>query len=143
MSEIGRELEWDDEIEKESEFVLLPEGDYNFKVESLERGRSKGSDNMPPCNMAVLKIKLYSGSGTSTVTENLLLHSKLEWKLSQFFTSIGQKKKGEKLKMNWQLVPGSTGRCKVGIKQYNGKEYNEIKQFLTPEESTGYTPGQF
>lgn len=35
-----RELGWDDEISREGgEFLLLPEGDYNFVVESYERAR--------------------------------------------------------------------------------------------------------
>ena len=36
---IERELDWDSEINKESEFTLLPEGDYNFTVVSFERAR--------------------------------------------------------------------------------------------------------
>lgn len=37
-TEMERELNWDDEIEKDgNEFVLLPEGDYDFTVESFER----------------------------------------------------------------------------------------------------------
>ena len=40
---IDRELSWDDEIEKDSgEFILLPEGDYEFTVESFERARYQG-----------------------------------------------------------------------------------------------------
>ena len=46
MSEMERELGWDDEIEKDSgEFILLPEGDYDFTVESFERSRHGGSEN--------------------------------------------------------------------------------------------------
>ena len=39
------ELGWDDEIEKESEFIILPAGDYNFTVGKVERGRFNGSDD--------------------------------------------------------------------------------------------------
>ena len=35
----GRELDWNDEIEQESSFVLLPEGNYRFKVEKFDRAR--------------------------------------------------------------------------------------------------------
>ena len=47
MSEMERELDWNDEIEKDSDFTLLPEGDYDFTVESFERGRHPGSDKLP------------------------------------------------------------------------------------------------
>ena len=52
--------------------------------------------------------------------------------------------------MNWPMVPGSTGRCKIGTKIYNGNEYNEIKKFypkdempVTPQATPSYNPGQF
>lgn len=151
---VDREFGWEDEIEKESEFVLLPEGDYSFKVESFERSRTNGSDKMPSCNMAVIKIRVDGENDQSAmITYNLVLHSKLEWKISEFFAGIGQKKKGEKLKMNWQYVPGSTGRCKVGIRTYNGNQYNEIKKFYpkdpsynqstSQQQGTTFTNGQF
>lgn len=145
MSEIknqGKELDWDDEIEKDSSFVLFPEGIYSFKVEGFERGRSKGDGELPACKMAILKIRIYNGNQSIVLTEYLTLHSSLEWKVSEFFRSIGQKKEGERVKMNWNLVPGATGRCKVGIRKYKDNEYNAVKQFLPPEEKK-FTPGQF
>lgn len=147
MGDMEREFDWDDTIVKDSEFVVLPAGDYSFNVESFERGHFNGSEKMPACNMATLKIKITDQSGKSTViNHNLLLHSRCEWSLSEFFTAIGQKKKGEPLRMNWQLVPGSTGRCKVGTRTYNGNEYNEIKKFYpkdeTPQKPT-FSAGQF
>ena len=49
----------------------------------------------------------------------------MEWKLSQFFASIGMKQKGEKLRMNWSpAIIGKTGICKVIVHTYtkNGSE---------------------
>ena len=72
--------------------------------------------------------------------------------LSAFFCSIGQKKHGEKLRMNWQAVVGAKGKCKVGVRTWKGddgkeRQSNEIKRFLDPEDisssSSGYTPGKF
>lgn len=138
MSEevIERELGWEDEIEQESEFILFPAGNYTFKVESFERQRFEGSEKMPACPVAVLKLTIINNeTGEQTKLEHrLLLHSKTEWKISEFFTSIGLKQKGEKLKMNWQAVPGSYGTCKLGTREYNGNTYNEVKKFLSPED---------
>ena len=58
--------------------------------------------------------------------------------LSAFFTGIGMKKKGERVTMNWNAVPGSTGRAKVGIHNYKTKagenrQSNEIKKFYPKE----------
>lgn len=157
---IERELGWDDEIEKDSsDFVILPEGDYNFTVTGFERARHTGSAKLPACNKAVLTIKLEGEDETTTIKHNLFLHSKCEGLLCAFFTAIGQRKKGEKLRMNWTTVTGSKGRCKVGIHKFTGKdgvvrESNEIKKFYEPEEPLGtqpssgtsqktYTPGSF
>ena len=118
MADYERELNWDDEISQESEFTTLPAGDYDFEVIKFERSRSKGSDSVPPSNMAVLDIKISNGRESTNVKEYLVLHSKMEWKLSMFFRSIGQKKSGEPVRMNWNAVPGAKGRCKVIVSEY-------------------------
>ncbi|MCB5934469.1 hypothetical protein LI012_06330 [Caldibacillus thermoamylovorans] len=134
--EIERELGWDDEIEESGpEFVLLPEGEYNFTVEKFERSRHQGSANLPPCNMAILTLKIDGGEhGEATVIHRLFLHSKTEGFLSRFFESIGQKKEGERIRMNWNAVFGAKGRCKLEINTYmkDGQERknNQIKSFL-------------
>ena len=41
-------MDWNDVIEDDGqEFVLLPEGDYNFVVTNFERGRFPGSAKIP------------------------------------------------------------------------------------------------
>lgn len=125
--EMGKELGWDDEIVNDGpEFVLLPEGDYNFTVKKFERARFQGSANMPPCNQAKLEITIHSQEhGDQTVFHNLFLHTKTEGFLSAFFTGIGQKKKGEPLRMNWNAVVGAKGRCKLEHNTYTNNEGKE------------------
>ena len=145
----GRALGWDDFIEKDAdEFILLPEGDYNFTVESFERGRHSGSEKLPPCTKAVLKLRITAPEGSPIITHNLFLHTNTEGILAAFFASIGQKKKGERLMMNWATVPGSTGRAKVGIHTYIGRDgderkSNDIKRFYPKEEGPVFTAGTF
>lgn len=140
----GRELGWNDVIENDGEFTLLPTGDYPFTVTKFERGRFGGSDRMPPCNMATLTLEVrdpVSGS-MATVTENLLLHTRMEWKLCQFFTCIGQRSHGEPLRMDWTRVPGATGWCRLMVNKWVGKkdgremENNRVDRFLAPDEAT-------
>ena len=52
----GRELGWDDEVDKGADYVLLPEGEYDFTIESFEGGRFGGSDKAPGCGRAELKV---------------------------------------------------------------------------------------
>jgi len=156
MSEfVDRELDWEDEIENDAdEWVIFPVGDYDFEVVGFERARHNGSAKLPPCNKAIIDIKLFAYDGKSTtIKHNLFLYSTTEGMICAFFTGIGQRKKGEKISMNWNKVIGSKGRCKVGIRNFtNDKgekmEFNEIKKFYEPEESAptsqgGFTPGKF
>jgi len=141
MSNEGREFSWDDSIENDGpDFVTLPEGDYDFEVTSFERARHNGSDKLPPCNKAIVHIKVQGAQGVSTIKHNLYLHSITEGLLCAFFAGIGQRKKGERVTMNWNAVVGARGRCKVGIHKWisekSGEELsnNEIKKFYDPEE---------
>ena len=87
---VEREYNWDDVItEDATEFPLLPEGDYDFEVESYERARHPGSDKLPPCNKAIVKIRIEEAAGTVYINHNLFLHSKTEGMLSAFFAAIG------------------------------------------------------
>lgn len=144
-----REFNWDDIIENDGgEYVLLPEGDYDFTVLSFERERHPGSAKLPPCNKAVLNIEVTSPKGKTTIRHNLFLHSKCEGLLCAFFSAIGQRKHGEKLKMNWNSVTGATGKCKVKIHTWTKDDgsqgqSNEISKFYAKEEKTTFTPGAF
>ncbi len=143
-----REFNWDDTITKDSsEYVLLPEGDYNFTVESFERGRHAGSEKLPACNKAILTLSIDAPEGTAKIIHNLFLHSKTEGLLSAFFSSIGLKKRGEPLKMNWQKVSGSSGKCKVGVHTYTKdgetRKSNDIKKFYPKEDGPAFKEGEF
>lgn len=148
---------WDDEISEESSFVLLPEGDYQFTIEKFEKQRYAGGDKIPACPKAVVTFSVSSPDGLSTViTENYLLHKKMEWKLSEFFAAVGLKKKGEPVRMLWTPeLYGKTGMCKVIVHSYQKdgetRQINRIDKlypsYEQPERSTpktsAWTPGSF
>ena len=163
-----RSFDWNDIIENDSTFTLLPEGVYPFTVKGFERGEHAGSDKIPPCKKAVLTIELDGGAlGTTEITENLFLHSRQEWKLCQFFTAIGQRKRGEQLRMNWGEVAGARGMAEVVINKYKNRDgedrqNNRVAKYLEPDEGVarytaqtevpapaaqagggGFTPGAF
>ena len=132
-----REFDWNDEITQDSgEFLLLPEGDYRFIVESYERGRHQPQPGgkLPACNKAIVNIIVKTAEGDVKLKHNLFLHSSTEGMLSAFFGAIGLKKKGEPLKMNWNEVAGKQGVCKVGQREYNGNKYNEVKRMIYAED---------
>ena len=92
--------------------------------------------------------------GESEMNVNLFLLKRFEWKLCQFFTSIGLRQHGEKLRMNWAAVTGKTGRCRITKRTYKDKngadrETNDLDEFLDPlgapsmQQAGGFTPGAF
>lgn len=146
MADFEREFDWNDTIKNDNNFVKLEPGDYDFVIDHYDRARSQGSDKLPPCNMAIVYFNVKAPDGTSvSIRENFILHSKLEWKLSELFCSVGLKQKGEELKMKWDALPGMTGRCQVSLDPDTNdpsKKYNHIKK-LYPKEGKKYQTGTF
>lgn len=145
-NEYTEALDWNSSIENESEFELLPEGEYEFTVISMDRGRYAGSEKMSACPQANLTIEVRDPKSNiqGKVFDTLYLHKKAEWKLSQFFIAIGQKKKGEPLQPNWNMVPGSTGKLELTINEYerNGekKKNNRVARYV-PREFKAFNGG--
>lgn len=129
-------IDWNDSIENDGqEFVLLPDGEYNFTVTNFERGRFPGGPKVPACNKASITVQVDYEGKIAVVKFDLLLYRSLEWRISQFFRSIGQKKHGEKLTMDWNKVVGSKGRAYFKQKTYTnlgGEErtINDIDRFI-------------
>ena len=142
MNDIKNEaLDWNDILNSDGKaFTLLPEGEYEFEVVGFERGSFPGNNNMCACNKAKLTLKIKTEQGDVTISDDLILHRKMEWRLSQFFRSIGLKKKGEKITMNWNAVTGAKGKARIKVESYkdksgNDKKVNGIDRYLDYEGS--------
>jgi hypothetical protein len=142
----GTAYGWDDTIEKDSEFILLEEGEYEFTVSDLDREHFEGSEKVDACPMAVVHCQITTDAGTATLKHWLLLSTKTEGLLSAFFASIGMKKKGEPMRMEWSRIFGRKGRCLVGVRSYEKdgemRQANEIKRFLPPDDYANTEPQQ-
>lgn len=151
MSEY-RELGWDEGFDKdfnESDFIILPEGDYEFTVDDFERARHEGSAWTPPCPKAVIRLRIDTPEGAAFVNVNLYLCTKDSCRrtIYRFFESIGQVKDGEALRPNWSstALVGQTGKVHIVQrvdKNDSSKIYNNVKNFY-PKEPKKYTPGSF
>ena len=149
-------LGWDDEVEEGSPFVLLPEGNYPFTITGLEKGiyekpANRESKIPANCPKATVTLEFSTPTGEkSTLTENFYLYKKMQWKINQFFTSIGAPKNPEgKVKMNWGTVLGAKGAASLVVNDYtdrsgNPAQNNRIKDFLEPTQQTapGYQAPQ-
>lgn len=137
-------MSWDDVLEDDGrEFVVLPEGDYDFTVTAYERGSFPGGAKIPACPKATVTLDIDNDQGIATARVDLLLYRTLEWKIASFFRAIGQKKLGEKVSMNWGKVIGERGRAHFRPRSYtkNGEErqVNDVVRFYDREQSEGFT----
>lgn len=153
----AHEIGWGDQIVAEGgEFLLLDEGDYDFTVTAFERGRFPGSAKIPACNKAVLTLTVQTPNGEANTKYDLILWSSLEWKISEFFRAIGQKKSGEAFVPRWNEVVGSKGRAHFKPRKYlkNGEErqVNDVSKFYDAPQTqqnyamapqTGWQQGKF
>lgn len=135
QNQTGHQLDWNSTITKtEEEYVIFPEGIYDFEIINFERGQHNGSEKLPPCKKVTVQFRLRNNEGQTTVVrENLFLYSTQMNKLCRFFEAIGQGPDAQgNIRMNWNAVIGSTGRAQVGVRTYNGNKYNEIKRYEKP-----------
>ncbi|WP_270364373.1 hypothetical protein [Enterococcus malodoratus] len=140
-------LGWGDSfIAEESSFTLLPAGEYPFTVTGFERkiydGNSTKIQNGTP--YAEIEMEFTGAEGTTKVIDRLYMVKKWQWKLTQFFTGIGQAPIiGQPFAPNWGTVVGSRGRAKLLINEYTsqktGKENknNQIDEYLAPVANSG------
>lgn len=141
MTQYTGALSWDSEISQESSFILLEPGEYEFTVTNMERSTYQPSPTAKireNCPMAMLTLSISTPQGDATVFENLILHTSLEWKISEFFTSIGQKQPGVPFIPDWGKLIGQTGKAEIEVNKYTNKEgqereNNRVKRFLPKE----------
>ena len=142
----GYAIGWDDEIidPGEPEFILLTPGIYDFTVTGFERGHFDGSEKIDACSMAKLTLKCSNGVQETTVFTNLFLSSAVAFKLSKFAKSIGDmpagSTTGQKFHVDWNNIIGKRGKCKIKTRVYNGKDYNEVDDFIVPDPAAAPAP---
>ena len=124
-------FDWGSEIEEDGQqYVTLEPGDYIFTVTGVERKQFRGSNKIPECNQAVVKMEVETPKGKANVFENLYLAKVNEWRLSAFFRCLGMKKHGEKLKMDFPGSIGRKGRANFDVRKGNDcNDYNTLKKY--------------
>ena len=135
-------MDWDDEIEPGEGFTVLPEGLAQFEVLRFDKAyKEKGKLGM--VHVAVLKMLFtHKETGeTGTKDVELPLHRKLQFRLYQFFTAIGQREHGDDgpFAPNWGRVVGELGCCMIKHRTWTGQDGKERTdyepdKFLSPDE---------
>jgi hypothetical protein len=129
-------IDWDGEIKNDGEaFALLPDGDeVTLVVKEVERGRNK--DGTKPQVRVTFMATSVNGHGKATITDYIQMTRKSEWKLSEFFRSLGLRRHGQQMRLRWDLE-GMTARATVTVDSYTSKDgeprkSNKIRKYLDP-----------
>lgn len=118
------EFDWNGTlVEDGNSFAILPAGEYDFEVTKVEKVFAQSGNKM-----AKVTLKIIGRDATGSVIDNMVLLKSMEWKLSSFFGSLGMKKKGEPLVMNWDAILGKTGRCKLVVEKYTKRDGSESER---------------
>ena len=145
---MAEKMTWDDELDeteaveqqKKNDFVLLPDGEYDFTIKKFEKDfyTAKPDAKVQSCPVAKISLLIKDDEGNAAyVKESLFLHAGNKWQLFAFFTCLGLRKHGDGTKkMPWDKVEGASGRCRLGTRKYtqNGetKTVNTVKRWLDP-----------
>lgn len=72
-----------------------------------------------------MTLEVETETGPVSVQHELIMNTILEWKLSEFFRAIGQKKRGEPLRPRWNEVPGARGRARFKPRAFTKRDGSE------------------
>ncbi len=128
---MGNVLDLNGSIEQESQFVDVPEGEYEARIDHVESGFCQWANeyNGNPVRSVFVNLIMPDGS-EAQLRDDFVLNSDFEWKLSQLFLGTGQKKKGEPLPNLGKALtdlPGMT--CRVKVVKTKGKGANADKTY--------------
>lgn len=120
--------------------MLVDPGTYQFTVLSTRQDRFNGSAKMEPCPMQRIDIRL-EGAGGMVLHESILLHTKLAWKIAEFFVSLGLVKKGDDFVPDWDVVVGMSGMAEIGVNTFLGRDgqqhtTNRVVRYIAAETET-------
>lgn len=150
-------LSWDSSfIAEESSFKLFQPGEYQFTVTNMERKIYDGTSTKIPNGAPYAEVTMeFTGpEGKTNVIDRLYLMKNWQWKLTQFFSGIGQAPvMGQTFQPNWSQVIGSRGTAKLNINTYTSKgqerSNNQVEEYkvssaAAPQQQSqpnNWTPG--
>lgn len=121
---------------KDGEQRVVAPGMYRFVVRSVDLSTAEATENRPRCQLLTVNLSLIPLSGDDRgklFTDRLYLTSKLFWKASEFFESIGgvDTVTTEEKKLNTDRLVGCEGLCEVskrlvGTSSQNQRVWTEV-----------------
>jgi hypothetical protein len=144
--DLGQALSWEGDAQtQDSQFELLPAGDYDFEVTGLKHERFDGSEKMAACPVAVVQLRCTGDKASGTVFDRLFLNTKTLWRITKFLKGAGlldpDTPEGTRFPLSlFDQAVGCTGKCSVTItkSKSNGREYenNNVDYKIPPKRTT-------
>lgn len=126
------EFGWGTPIMNIPRVILLDEGYYEFRVLSFEKSYYNGSKTALPCPVAKLKLEIIFQNKNTIINHNLFLNDYSQFKIYDFFDSIGLAEKGS-FTPQWDEVVGRMGECYLIQKELDYKTINVVDRFIPRE----------
>lgn len=119
---------------EETQFAVLPEGQYRIRIKSAEKAQSKSGNDMLALQFDV------SGSNTILYHYIVFMQDRPEITnrmLTQFFDSFKDIAEGDLNTDNWI---GKVGACKVKHDEYNGNKTAKVSYFIKADKQGDLPP---
>jgi hypothetical protein len=128
-------LSWDGGYYTPGEnYIVLKPGIYNFTVQKVERARNEGNQqyHIPPCPQAVVVLSIMYEGQQVEIKDRINLLKKNMGRIGRLFESVGSPKNEHgDVQVNWNLLPGCSGKCEVSnTTGNNGAVFNNVKRYL-------------
>ena len=114
----------------------LTAGEYVFTFSDYEIREYKGGAKIPPCTQILVKLIIDIAGVHYCVFDRLNLVDNNEWKITNFFKSLGINMQGATIADCLEMAQGQQGRALVKQCEYFSKKQgkqvvgNEIKAYL-------------
>lgn len=130
---------WDAELPEDAgSYKVAKPGKYTFQVEKVtakEFTPKPTSKIKSKCAEIDLQMRVETPDGDVTVFDRLYSDPSTIWKMTAFAKSIGVFKSGMTPGMLMRQCQDGIGQVEVGVREYNGKEQNEVKSYIEKEEA--------
>lgn len=148
---MGEVLDLNSSINQESQFVDIPEGEYDAAIDHTEIDRCQWANEYNGQQMLVVYVNIPTPDGEGQLRDSIVLNTDFEWKLSQLFLGTGQKKHGEPIPNLGKAIndlPGMPVRVKVVKKEGKGDKagtfYSNVGRYIEKKakpQNTGWKGG--
>ena len=116
-------------------YALIPDGEYTARIVEVADGSTKGGDPMITITLEIHSVEEWGGR---KVWDRIVIPKQgspafaIMGRTMHFLHCIGEPYEGTFIwnSDNWQ---GQVVKVEIGSREYNGKEYNEVRNYILEE----------